>query len=89
MIPGMQWRTRSRSEGQGSGNPLLAFVILKSLGSEEQFGSQKKCVGSARKLQKSGDKVKKVWNHMGERWQRGCGCLELGAARAGCCGTEE
>lgn len=30
-----------KGEGQGSGNPLLAFVILKSLGSEEQFWESK------------------------------------------------
>ena len=73
-----------KGEWQGSGNPLLAFVILKSLGSGEQFGSQKKCVGSARKLQKRGDKVKRgVWDSTVERWQRGCGSLELGAVGAG------
>ena len=77
-------RGECKGEGQGSGNPLLTFVILKSIGSGEQFGSQKKCVGGARKLQERGDKVKRgVWDYMGERWQRGCGCLELGVAGAG------
>lgn len=52
-------RGECKGEGQGSGNPLLTFVILKSIGSGEQFGSQKKCVGGARKLQERGDKVKR------------------------------
>lgn len=52
-------RGERQGEGQGSGNPLLTSVILKSLGSGGQLGSQKKCVGGARKLRERGDKVKR------------------------------
>lgn len=43
-----------KGEGQGSGNPLLAFVTLKRLVSGEQFGSPNNRVGGGQKTAEKG-----------------------------------